>query len=397
MQHRTPTCDAAREEVGGNLRRPRRLLEDRPSVVGLRLGHSRPPRNVAARPTTIAAAASAVVRHSCGRCLIGACRVGRQAVDLRLVEQQEERAEAADTVVRVLAVEARPVPALLLERREAGLRALAQLVELAELDRVGGARLRTRGLVTALQAVVTERALPDAAVFLPAEHRQRERRVVGAARQVAPVDDAERARRHAVAAAVADVLLHDDRPELGAEERTGRARVEAARMRAVLADVRLHQPTQRLGTAVGMCDLAVELQRLGLLDEGDMTPRVRVELHGVVVARAGPLEPVLGQEVPFLARDLAGLAADADRRVGEEADSRLRVLAVGGLCGAHVPTVRSRRSATSCASLAPRGRRPGRMSHVNALTSWMCTFGSSAMCARSFAASPFVNPRWPQW
>src|SRR6478735_5856166 len=55
-------------------------------------------------------------------------------------------------------------------------------------------------------------------------------------------DDPEGARCHAVAAAVADVVLHDDGPELGAEERAGRAHVEAGGVGAVLADVGGHEP-----------------------------------------------------------------------------------------------------------------------------------------------------------
>ena len=88
---------------------------------------------------------------------------------------------------------------------------------------------------------------------------------------------AERARGHAVAAAVADVLLHDDRAELGAEERAGRADVEAARVRAVLADVRLHQPAQRLRVERRAVSPS-SLQRLALLDERDVPPGVRAEL-----------------------------------------------------------------------------------------------------------------------
>ena len=60
----------------------------------------------------------------------------------------------------------------------------------------------------------------------------------------APLDDAERAPRHAVAAAVADVVLHHHGAELGAEQRTGRAHVQAAGVGAVLADVRRHQPAE---------------------------------------------------------------------------------------------------------------------------------------------------------
>src|SRR4051794_28135860 len=96
-------------------------------------------------------------------------RVRRQAVHLGLVEKQEEGPEPADAVLRVVAVEASAVPAFRLELGEPCVCPLAQLVELAELDRLGGAGFRARRLVAALQAVVTERALPDAAVFFLAE------------------------------------------------------------------------------------------------------------------------------------------------------------------------------------------------------------------------------------
>ncbi len=45
----------------------------------------------------------------------------------------------------------------------------------------------------------------------------------------------------------------------------------------------------------------------------------------------------------------------------------------------------------------PAGRRPGWMSTASALTSWMCTFGSSEKCASSLAASPVEIPLGPQW
>src|SRR4051794_41535871 len=102
----------------------------------------------------------------------------------------------------------------------------AQLVKRAELDRVGGARLRAGGLLVAVQAVVAERALPHAPVLLAA------------------VEDAERAGGDAVAAAVADVLLHDDRAELRPEQGAGGADLQAGGVRAVLADVRAHQPPE---------------------------------------------------------------------------------------------------------------------------------------------------------
>src|ERR1043166_3069195 len=101
-------------------------------------------------------------------------------------------------------------------------------------------------------------------------------------------------------------------------------------MGAVLAHISLREPTHRCGPPVGGGDLAVEAQGLRLLDECDVTPRIGAELARVVVAVAGPLEPVLRDEVPLLAGDLARLAADADRRGGEEPDPRLCFVGVGG-------------------------------------------------------------------
>src|SRR4029079_15965780 len=177
----------------------------------------------------------------------------------------------------------------------------------------------------------------DAAVLLLAELEPEDlrRRVARMARDVALVEHAERARGDSVPAAVADVLLHDDGAVLGPEERAGRADVEAGGVRAVLADVGAHQPAERVaglrgvGCSVDPGEVTVEPQRLLLLDEGDVAPGVRTERRGVVVRLARPDVAVLRHEVPLLAGDLAGLAADADRRVGEEAHALLRVLAVG--------------------------------------------------------------------
>src|SRR2546428_620860 len=54
-------------------------------------------------------------------------------------------------------------------------------------------------------------------------------------------------RRYAVAAAVADVFLDDDGPELGADHRCGRAGVETPGVRAVPADAAKQRPAQRPG------------------------------------------------------------------------------------------------------------------------------------------------------
>src|SRR5262249_24212446 len=157
-----------------------------------------------------------------------------------------------------------------------------QLVDLAELDRLRRARLRARGLEPALEPVVTERALPGAAVLVNAEERHDQALVARRARPGALVEHAQRTSREREPAAGAHVALHDDGAELAAEERAGRTDLETRGVGAVLADVRRHQPPQRL--RVERRGLAVEPERRLLLDEGDVAPGVRAERRGVVVA-----------------------------------------------------------------------------------------------------------------
>ena len=55
-----------------------------------------------------------------------------------------------------------------------------------------------------------------------------------------------------------------------------------------------------------------------LLEKHDVSPCRRAEVAGVVVGISRPCESVVRHLVPFFARDLASLAADANTRVGEE-------------------------------------------------------------------------------
>src|SRR3546814_32075 len=178
--------------------------------------------------------------------------------------------------------------------------ALLELIDLAELDRLGRAYLGAGRLHAALQPVVAERALMRLAVELIHGH------------------DAEGAGRYAIAAAVADVLLHDHGVELGAENRAGRAGFQTGRGVAVLAHVAHHQPAA-LQRRHSIWPLAVAGH---LLDEGHVAPSRGGERAGVVVAHAGQRGRFSGKLVPFLARHLAGLAADAQRGIGEEAVAR---------------------------------------------------------------------------
>src|SRR5439155_11588298 len=277
--------------------------------------------------------------------------------------------------------------ALLVQPCDPALRALDELVVGPELDRVGRARLRAGGLEAVLEAVVAQRALRGSAVVVVA------------------VDDAERARGHAVAAPVADVRLQDDGLELRPDQRPGGARVEAARVRAVLAHVGHEHP------AAGVAQVPAAVldgrdrgqlgERLQRLDEAHVAPGVRPERAGVVVGAAlAELGAVGGQVVPLLAGHLARLAPDAHRRVGEEAHAPALRAVDGELGHRFGPSAGwSWRGETWRSACAPRSgavdervRRPARTSHVNALASSIVPFGSPDSAIRSLAVSPGLAP-----
>src|SRR5580692_8093018 len=93
-------------------------------------------------------------------------RVGRQAVYLWLVEQQEERPGAADAVVRVVQVELGVVLSGRAQVRHPQRGPLAELVQRAELDGIGRAGLGAGGLHPRTQPVVAQRALVRLPVLL---------------------------------------------------------------------------------------------------------------------------------------------------------------------------------------------------------------------------------------
>src|SRR5438067_9670080 len=164
-------------------------------------------------------------------------------------------------------------------------RSESQLAQIPVLDRSGRAMFRARGRQVRLEAVVAEGALPGPAVVVPA------------------IDDPEGACGDAVPAAVADVRLHVHAAELRADDGPGGTSLEASGARAVLADVGHHEPGEARKRSA---------QRHRPLHEGDVPPRRRSEMPGVVVRTAGAAEAVVGELVPLLARHFAGLAPDAE-------------------------------------------------------------------------------------
>src|SRR5258708_7186694 len=214
-------------------------------------------------------------------------RVGWQPVDFRFVDAKEERVDAREHLV-VGAVEIRPVLAGPVQLLDPCLRSLSKLAYGAELNGLRRTGLRAGRLHATLQPVVTERALL--------------RRV----RDRVDVDDTKRAGRDAVAAAIARVRLDDDGVELGADDRPGGADLKTRGVDAVLAHIAHQQPSAVL-TVLGE-----------LLDELDVAPMRAIEPASVVIAVAAQRVDAAvgaGQLIPFLAGDLAGLAADAHGRV----------------------------------------------------------------------------------
>ena len=98
---------------------------------------------------------------------------------------------------------------------------------------------------------------------------------------------------------------------------SGRGRVDGLRG----AHPRHAEVDQGASGLLGLLDAVASL-----LDEGDVPPGAGAERAGVVVGRPEQFQVAVARVVvPLLAGHLAGLAADADRGVGEEALARLDV------------------------------------------------------------------------
>jgi hypothetical protein len=126
------------------------------------------------------------------------------------------------------------------------------------------------------------------------------------------IDYPEWASGHAIAAAIADVLLHDDGVKFGFEQSASRTGFHAGRIMTVLADIAHHQP------------IALKCLHFGwpirkLFYECNVAPGVGGKSTGVIIALAGEAEMVGRQIVPLLTGDFAGFAADANGCVGKEA------------------------------------------------------------------------------
>src|SRR5690606_77574 len=127
-----------------------------------------------------------------------------------------------------------------------------------------------------------------------------------AVRLLADLDDAERARGDAVAAAVADVLLDVDGVELGPDDRARWARLQTRRVDAVLADVRHEEPPlPRRRPRLARGEVRPGLERPGSdpdRSDPDRAAPARSGLAGAGPARARPAPAGTLRPVPAHAR-----------------------------------------------------------------------------------------------
>src|SRR6266478_4316480 len=150
---------------------------------------------------------------------LGKGRLLGQGVGRRLVEKEEEGVEATQGAIGVGAVELRLLVAHSFQRLHALTRLGHELVPEAELYRFRGTGLGAGGSQPVVDAVIAEGAF------------------IGPSRVVIERHHTEGAGADAVAATIADILVDVDGAVLRPVDGAGGARLEAAGLGAVLADV----------------------------------------------------------------------------------------------------------------------------------------------------------------
>src|SRR6476660_9723396 len=108
----------------------------------------------------------------------------------------------------------------------------AQIVQSAKNDRFSRANFCTRRHEPTLLSIVTESAFERAASV-----RQRRRPAI---------NHPKGTRHYAVAAAIADIVLHEHGPDFSAHDRSSRTCFKASRLPAMFADIGQKYPTKRI-------------------------------------------------------------------------------------------------------------------------------------------------------
>ena len=158
-------------------------------------------------------------------------RLWRKAVCFGFAENQEKRVNAAHRCFRRI-VKLRVSVTVLSQFVHTLRRARAQIIEPPEHDRFSRTNFCACRNETALLSIVAKGAFECAAGI-----GQRLR---------SPVDYAKRTRDDAVAAAVANVILHEHRTDFGAKDCAGGTRFKTTSFLAMLANIREENPAKRV-------------------------------------------------------------------------------------------------------------------------------------------------------
>jgi hypothetical protein len=124
--------------------------------------------------------------------------------------------------------------------------------------------------------------------------------------------DSERARNHAISATIADIRLDEYSAEFCANNGARGASFQASRFFAMLANIRRKRPRIQLWS------VAAKSRLRDLFHKLYVPPRLCAHRAGVVVRITTPVETALAYRIPFLARNFASFAADAQCRICQE-------------------------------------------------------------------------------
>ena len=158
-------------------------------------------------------------------------RLWRKAVCFGLAENQEKRVSAAHRRFGGI-IKLRVGVTVFSQLVHTLRRACAQIIEPPEHDRFSRTNFCARRCEAALLSVVAEGAFECAA---------------GVGQRLwAPVNHAKRTRDDAIPTAVANVILHKDRTDFGANNCAGGTSFETTRFLAMLANIRKKNPAKRI-------------------------------------------------------------------------------------------------------------------------------------------------------
>jgi len=131
------------------------------------------------------------------------------------------------------------------------------------------------------------------------------------------VNHTKRAGDDAVTAAVAYVVLYKHRTDFRSYDRSSWTRLKTARFLAMFANVGQENPAKWIFRH--QTDDLISFRTI-LFQKHDVAPGRCAKLTGVVVRISRPREPIVGDLIPFFARDFASFAADANSWVGKKSD-----------------------------------------------------------------------------